>query len=220
MWVSTFHSACVRILRADGEALGYPRRFSIYDSADSNRLVSATSSATWVSTRSDSPLGECRESSRSTKNELVTRRRDGRPSREYLRPQARRDLRRVPGASAAGRSDGLRRSADQRRRRCFAKHGDVLEHYRERFSHILVDEYQDTNQAQNEMVLMLAGGHRAVTVVGDSDQGVYGWRGRRPPQHFGLRRGLPRRHDGGARPELSQHADDPRRSERGHRQQH
>ena len=59
----------------------------------------------------------------------------------------------------------------------FRDHGNVLEHYRERFSHILVDEYQDTNQAQNEIVLMLAGGHRDVTVVGDSDQGVYGWRG-------------------------------------------
>ncbi|NNE12172.1 MAG: UvrD-helicase domain-containing protein, partial [Ilumatobacter sp.] len=61
--------------------------------------------------------------------------------------------------------------------RLFREHPEVLDHYRRRFEHILVDEYQDTNQAQNEIVLLLAGDHRQVTVVGDSDQGVYGWRG-------------------------------------------
>ena len=59
----------------------------------------------------------------------------------------------------------------------FRDHPDVLEHYRERFQHILVDEYQDTNQAQNEIVLLLAGGHHNVTVVGDTDQSVYRFRG-------------------------------------------
>ena len=59
----------------------------------------------------------------------------------------------------------------------FREHGDVLEHYRQRFEHILVDEYQDTNQAQNEMILMLAGGHQNVCVVGDTDQSVYRFRG-------------------------------------------
>ena len=54
--------------------------------------------------------------------------------------------------------------------RLFREHPDVLEHYRERFEHILVDEYQDTNQAQNEIVLLLAGGHHNVCVVGDTDQ--------------------------------------------------
>jgi DNA helicase-2/ATP-dependent DNA helicase PcrA len=61
--------------------------------------------------------------------------------------------------------------------RLFREHPDVLEHYRQRFEHILVDEYQDTNQAQNEIVLLLAGGHHDVTVVGDTDQSVYRFRG-------------------------------------------
>ena len=61
--------------------------------------------------------------------------------------------------------------------RLLREHPDVLEHYRERFQHILVDEYQDTNQAQNEIVLLLAGGHHNVTVVGDTDQSVYRFRG-------------------------------------------
>ena len=60
--------------------------------------------------------------------------------------------------------------------RLLRDHPDVLEHYRERFEHILVDEYQDTNQAQNEIVLLLAGGHHNVTVVGDTDQSVYRFR--------------------------------------------
>ena len=59
----------------------------------------------------------------------------------------------------------------------FRAHPEVLEAYRERFLHVLVDEYQDTNQAQNELILQLAGGHHQVTVVGDSDQSIYGWRG-------------------------------------------
>ena len=61
--------------------------------------------------------------------------------------------------------------------RLLRDHPDVLDHYRERFEHILVDEYQDTNQAQNEIVLLLAGGHHNVTVVGDTDQSVYRFRG-------------------------------------------
>ena len=59
----------------------------------------------------------------------------------------------------------------------FNQHPDVLEAYRQRFAHLLVDEYQDTNRAQNELVIALGGGHRQVTVVGDSDQSIYGWRG-------------------------------------------
>ncbi|HXW81249.1 MAG TPA: 3'-5' exonuclease, partial [Acidimicrobiales bacterium] len=61
--------------------------------------------------------------------------------------------------------------------RLFRQHPEVLGSYRERFAHVLVDEYQDTNRAQNELVLQLAGGHHQVTVVGDSDQSIYGWRG-------------------------------------------
>jgi DNA helicase-2/ATP-dependent DNA helicase PcrA len=59
----------------------------------------------------------------------------------------------------------------------FRDNPDILAQYQERFEHILVDEYQDTNRAQNELVLQLAGAHHQVTVVGDSDQSIYGWRG-------------------------------------------
>ena len=103
----------------------------------------------------------------------------------------------------------------------FRQHPDVLEEYRERFQHVLVDEYQDTNVAQNELVLLLAGDHGNVTVVGDHDQSVYRFRGadlRNIVQFEDAFAG--RRDDDRPRPELPQHADDPRRRQRRDRQQH
>ncbi len=175
MWVSTFHSACVRILRANGEAVGYPRQFSIYDAADSNRLVSYVIRDLGLDSKRFTPRGVQGIISLK-KNELVTPEEmadqaenifDRKHADVYAEYQAR-----LLKAGAMDFDDLLINVV-----KLFREHGTILDHYRERFSHILVDEYQDTNQAQNEIVLMLAGGHRAVTVVGDSDQGVYGWRG-------------------------------------------
>ncbi|WP_040492691.1 DNA helicase PcrA [Ilumatobacter nonamiensis] len=175
MWVSTFHSACVRILRANGEAIGYPRQFSIYDSADSNRLVSYVIRDLGLDAKRFTPRGVQGIISLK-KNELVTPERmadeaqnifDRKHAEVYAEYQAR-----LLKAGAMDFDDLLINVV-----KLFREHGNILEHYRERFTQILVDEYQDTNQAQNEIVLMLAEGHRAVTVVGDSDQGVYGWRG-------------------------------------------
>ena len=168
MWVSTFHSACVRILRRDGEVLGYPRTFSIYDSADSVRLVGYVIR--------DLHLDQKRFAPRTVhgiislwKNELVLPDEakanaenpfDRKHAEIYAEYQSR-----LLKAGAMDFDDLLLNVV-----RLFRDHPDVLEHYRQRFSHILVDEYQDTNQAQNEMVLMLAGEHGQVTVVGDTDQ--------------------------------------------------
>ncbi len=175
MWVSTFHSACVRILRANGEAIGYPRQFSIYDSADSNRLTSYVIRDLGLDSKRFTPRGVHGIISLK-KNELVTPDDmadqaqnifDRKHAEVYAEYQAR-----LVKAGAMDFDDLLINVV-----RLFREHGNILEHYRDRFTNILVDEYQDTNQAQNEIVLMLAGAHRQVTVVGDSDQGVYGWRG-------------------------------------------
>ncbi|HUF98197.1 MAG TPA: DNA helicase PcrA [Ilumatobacter sp.] len=175
MWVSTFHSACVRILRRDGEALGYPRNFSIYDAADAGRLTGYVIR--------DLGLDAKRFAPRTVhgiislwKNELVTPPQavqraenifDRKHAEVYTEYQAR-----LQRAGAMDFDDLLLNVV-----RLFREHPDVLNHYRQRFTHILVDEYQDTNQAQNEIVLQLAAEHQNVCVVGDSDQGVYGWRG-------------------------------------------
>lgn len=175
MWVSTFHSACVRILRANADALGYPRQFSIYDAADSNRLTSYVIRDLGLDAKRFTPRGVHAIISL-WKNELID------PDEAHRRAQNIFDRKhadvyaeyqaRLLKAGAMDFDDLLTNTV-----KLFREHGDVLEHYRQRFQHILVDEYQDTNQAQNELVLLLADGHRNVCVVGDSDQGVYGWRG-------------------------------------------
>lgn len=175
MWISTFHSACVRILRANADVLGYPRQFSIYDSADSNRLTSYVIRDLGLDSKRFTPRGVHGIISL-WKNELVNPdEAQNRAGNIFDRKHA--DIfaeyqARLLKAGAMDFDDLLVNTV-----KLFRQHGEVLEHYRQRFEYILVDEYQDTNRAQNEMVLMLADAHRNVCVVGDSDQGVYGWRG-------------------------------------------
>ena len=175
MWISTFHSACVRILRANADVLGYPRQFSIYDATDSNRLTSYVIRDLGLDSKRFPPRGVHGIISL-WKNELVSpedaQQRaanifDRKHADVYAEYQAR-----LMKAGAMDFDDLLANTVVLLR-----DHGEILEHYRQRFEHVLVDEYQDTNRAQNEMVLLLANGHRNVCVVGDSDQGVYGWRG-------------------------------------------
>jgi len=175
MWVSTFHSACVRILRANADALGYPRQFSIYDAADSNRLTSYVIRDLGLDAKRFTPRGVHAIISL-WKNELID------PDEAHRRAQNIFDRKhadvyaeyqaRLLKAGAMDFDDLLTNTV-----KLFREHGDVLEHYRQRFQHILVDEYQDTNQAQNELVLLLADGHRNVCIVGDTDQSVYKFRG-------------------------------------------
>ena len=168
MWVSTFHSACVRILRRDAEALGYPRTFSIYDQADAVRLTGYVIRDLGLDAKRFTPRGVHGHISL-WKNELTDPARAAADARDifarkhadvYAEYQAR-----LQKAGAMDFDDLLLNVV-----RLFREHPDVLEHYRQRFEHILVDEYQDTNQAQNEIVLLLAGGHHNVCVVGDTDQ--------------------------------------------------
>jgi DNA helicase-2/ATP-dependent DNA helicase PcrA len=175
MWVSTFHSACVRILRRDAGRLGYPSNFSIYDQADAERLTGYVIRDLHLDAKKFTARGVHAIIS-AAKNDLVLadeyaakassifERKIADIYREY---QAR-----LEKAGAMDFDDLLTVTV-----RLFRTCPDVLEHYQERFEHILVDEYQDTNRAQNEIVLLLAERHRNVTVVGDSDQSIYKWRG-------------------------------------------
>ncbi|MDJ0770062.1 MAG: 3'-5' exonuclease [Ilumatobacter sp.] len=168
MWVSTFHSACVRILRRDGEALDYPRNFSIYDQADAVRLTGYVIRDLGLDAKRFTPRGVHGLISL-WKNELVspdeaaTRAAnifDRKHADVYAEYQTR-----LKKAGAMDFDDLLLKVVE-----LFREHPDVLDHYRRRFRHILVDEFQDTNQAQNEIVLLLAGDHHQVCVVGDTDQ--------------------------------------------------
>ncbi len=175
MWVSTFHSACVRILRRDASRFGYRSNFTIYDQADAVRLTSYVIRDLGLDAKKFPPRMVHGLIS-TAKNELVdfeTASARARTVMERRVAEVYRDYQqRLVAANAMDFDDLLLVTVN-----LLQAHPDVLEHYRRRFRHVLVDEYQDTNRAQNELVLLLAGIHREVSVVGDSDQSVYGWRG-------------------------------------------
>jgi DNA helicase II / ATP-dependent DNA helicase PcrA len=175
MWVSTFHSACVRILRRDADKLGFPSSFTIYDQADAVRLV------TYV--LRDLNLDTKRFPPRSVHASISAAKNDGLDARAYAdRAQVIFEKRiaevfseyqaRLLKAGAMDFDDLLLNTV-----KLFREHPDVLGHYQRRFRHVLVDEYQDTNQVQNDIVVALASDHRNVCVVGDSDQSIYAFRG-------------------------------------------
>jgi DNA helicase-2/ATP-dependent DNA helicase PcrA len=175
MWVSTFHSACVRILRAHGDRLGYRGSFTIYDDADSRRLIEIIARELDIDTKKMSPrsmLGQISQAKSKRQGPVAFRAAaisifDRRIADVYDLYQQR-----MLAANAMDFDDLLLNAV-----RLFDEHPDILEHYRNRFTHILIDEYQDTNAVQNALAVQLAGGHRNIVVVGDSDQSVYRFRG-------------------------------------------
>jgi DNA helicase II / ATP-dependent DNA helicase PcrA len=175
MWVSTFHAACVRILRANADRLGYPRTFSIYDQADAQRLTGYVIRDLGLDSKRFTPRAVHGMVSL-WKNELVdpdqAAVRAGnifeRKHAEVYREYQLRLLR----AGAMDFDDLLAKTVE-----LFRNHPDVLQSYRERFKHILIDEYQDTNLAQNELAVLLAADSGEITAVGDENQSIYGFRG-------------------------------------------
>jgi DNA helicase-2/ATP-dependent DNA helicase PcrA len=175
MWVSTFHSACVRVLRRDGGRLGYPSSFTIYDQADSQRLTAYVLRDLNVDPRRFPPRSVHAVIS-AAKNDLIdfeAYASNARTTYERLVADVYCEYQhRLHSAGAMDFDDLLTVTVD-----LFRTNPDVLEHYQNRFKHVLVDEFQDTNRAQNELVVMLAAKHRNICVVGDSDQSVYRFRG-------------------------------------------
>jgi superfamily I DNA/RNA helicase len=168
MWVSTFHSACARILRREASLLGYRSSFTIYDQADAVRLVD------WV--RRDLELDPKRFPARqlhgkisTLKNELILpdefEEKAFGPYEQRLARVYREYQRRLAEASAADFDDLLLLAV-----RLFREHPAALDRWRRYFQHVLVDEFQDTNLAQWELVQLLGQDHRSVMVVGDTDQ--------------------------------------------------
>ncbi len=175
MWVSTFHSACVRILRRDGHHLGYSSSFTIYDQADAERLTGYVLRDENLDTKRFPPRSVHATIS-AAKNDLVSvdeySDRARGPFEKRIAQVYREYQRRLVDANAMDFDDLLVRSVELLRAQ-----PQVLAYYQNRFRHVLVDEYQDTNRAQNELVVQLARTHRNICVVGDSDQSVYRFRG-------------------------------------------
>src|SRR3954465_3116951 len=174
MWVMTFHSACARILRSDGDKLGYPRGFTNFDAAASQRLVKRCIEELDVDPKRFTPRAIARQIS-NAKNSLL----DAEGYREVVSSffeQTAADVyelyeRQIHSMNAMDFDDLLFRCVD-----LLNLFTDVRERYEHHFRHVLVDEYQDTNRAQYRWLQLLTGHHRNLCVVGDDFQSIYSFR--------------------------------------------
>jgi DNA helicase-2/ATP-dependent DNA helicase PcrA len=195
MWVMTFHSACVRILRREAKRFGYPPSFSIYDQADSQRLMALTCRELELDAKQFPPKQMAAQVS-NLKNELVdheTFAARAQTAREKALAEAYGEYqRRLLAAGAMDFDDLIMVTVN-----LFQAIPEVAEHYRRRFRHVLVDEYQDTNHAQYVLIRELVSGGAPLfsgrtgstgtteetlppaelCVVGDADQSIYAFRG-------------------------------------------
>jgi DNA helicase-2/ATP-dependent DNA helicase PcrA len=174
-WVSTFHSTCGRILRMDIEALGYTRRFAIYDDDDQRRtlrqiLIDLGLDITRTTPKDALSAIDQWKNKMLTVDEVVKQRRSHindplvqawRVYEEQLKASDAVDFNDLIGLVV----------------KLFAEHEEIRDKWRVRFKYVMVDEYQDTNSAQYTLLRLLAGGHRNLAVVGDDDQSIYGFRG-------------------------------------------
>jgi DNA helicase-2/ATP-dependent DNA helicase PcrA len=175
MWVSTFHSACVRILRREASRLGYRSGFSIYDDADSLRLLNIVIKDLDLDPKRFPPKAMKAVISKA-KNELIDFESFADQGDGFFHEQVadiyRLYQQRLLAASAMDFDDLLMVTVE-----LFGAFPEVLTTYQERFRYVLVDEYQDTNRAQYLLVKQLTASHRNLCVVGDSDQSIYKFRG-------------------------------------------
>ena len=188
MWVMTFHSACVRILRREAPKVGLRSTFSIYDAADSQRLMSMVIRDMDLDPKRYNPRSFSHQVS-NLKNELIdeetyaSRVGEASPHQEQVLAEAYTAYqRRLRQANAMDFDDLIMTTVHM-----FQAFPDVAEHYRRRFRHVMVDEYQDTNHAQYQLVRELVGRPETRTehgvepselvVVGDADQSIYAFRG-------------------------------------------
>ena len=175
MWVSTFHSMCVRMLRADAERLGFSKSFTIYDTDDQKRLYKEIMAELDIDPKRF-PVNALMNRISTAKNELKV---PGNFAKEANDPVGKVAARvyeklqeRLKQANAFDFDDLLLYAY-----LLLKNHPDVLEAYQLRFRYIMVDEYQDTNHAQYAICGLLAAKHHNIMVVGDDDQSIYSWRG-------------------------------------------
>ncbi|MGL5348655.1 MAG: DNA helicase PcrA [Peptostreptococcaceae bacterium] len=176
MWISTFHSCCVRILRKDINKIGYNRSFVIYDSADQVTLVKDCLKELNLSDKVFEPkviistISGAKDKLYSPKQFKAMHMNDNRMSKiadVYALYQDR-----LKRNSALDFDDLIYKTVE-----LFKEVPEVLDFYISRFKYIMVDEYQDTSKAQYELIKLLAKQHQNICVVGDDDQSIYGWRG-------------------------------------------
>ena len=176
MWISTFHSTCVKILRREIEKLGYNKNFAIYDSYDQKTLMKECIKELNINEKDIddkqiiNKIGEQKDnliSPEQFKRENEGNYRTNKIADVYLLYQKK-----LKSNNALDFDDLIYKTVE-----LFRKNPDVLEFYQRKFKYIMVDEYQDTNKCQYELTRLLAAAHRNICVVGDDDQCIYAWRG-------------------------------------------
>ncbi|MDO4299882.1 MAG: DNA helicase PcrA [Clostridia bacterium] len=176
VWVSTFHSTCVRILRREIDKIGYSSKFSIYDADDSERLIKDILKEHNISDKVYpvkmimSVIGGQKDQMLGPVDYMKSVEKDFRMRKVadvYAIYQER-----LKENNALDFDDLIFKTVE-----LFRKRPDILDKYRERFKYIMVDEYQDTNGSQYQLVKLLASKYNNLCVVGDDDQSIYGWRG-------------------------------------------
>ncbi|MFV0497937.1 MAG: ATP-dependent helicase [Candidatus Fimivivens sp.] len=175
---STFHSACVRMLRADIERLGYRSGFAIYDSDDSQKVIKDLIKAQNLDDKQFPPrsvlskIGEFKDMLETPAQTMDRAAADNDFRLKKLAKLYEAYQKRLFEANAMDFDDIITLTV-----RLFSEHPDVLEKYQRRYHYVMVDEYQDTNRAQYKLVSQLAGGRNNLCVVGDDDQSIYRFRG-------------------------------------------
>ncbi len=174
-WISTFHSLCVRILRQDATALGYPSAFTIFDRGDQESAARTALRDIRVDDQSLRPGDLLAQISRWKMAGLPPSRATSTAESDvdFLAATAYRRYQAKLRSQGAVDFDDLLMLTNQ----LFAEYPDVLSRHQNRFDHIQIDEYQDTNRVQFDLVEALVRGHGNICVVGDDDQSIYGWRG-------------------------------------------
>jgi DNA helicase-2/ATP-dependent DNA helicase PcrA len=174
MWVTTFHSACARMLRADAERLGYSKSFTIYDESDSLRMIKRVMEELEIDTKRF-PARAVRSAISGAKNELLDSiaysERQGSKFEEQVGSVYELYEKRMLENNAMDFDDLLVRTVN-----VMELFEQARERWRRAFRYVLVDEYQDTNHAQYRLLQLLCAEHRNLTVVGDEDQSIYGFR--------------------------------------------
>lgn len=175
LWVGTFHAICVQILRRHADRLGYPRSFTIFDTADQQAAMRQVISELNLDSKKYEPKAVLAAVS-AAKNELIDCRtyaeRAGNLWEKQVAKAYQAYQEKLKQNKAMDFDDLIMQTVT-----LFESCADVLQEYRERFAHILVDEYQDTNHAQYRLVSILAAGGPQLCVVGDADQSIYRFRG-------------------------------------------
>lgn len=176
MWISTFHSTCVRILRREADKIGYKKNFTIYDTSDQKTLITDCMKKLNIDSKDIEAkeilgkIGRAKDRMQgpeSYKREFESNYRENKIADVYIMYQKS-----LKENNAMDFDDLISKTVE-----LFKKNPDVLEFYQNKFQYIMVDEYQDTNGAQYKFVKMLAEKYKNLCVVGDDDQTIYTWRG-------------------------------------------